>query len=291
MKQLIIASTVAILVFGYCKSTTQNKPVVKAEFPEEKPIEMARQTHHEAIDTLLADSTAPLKPLVFKTLDDMATKAILDSVDLTSLLEKEWPDNGFYGTDHYRIEFVFNEVEKTVNDSRVYRIEGKNRYKKTISKYAGLMEVTKVSEFTDPNLDSLALANMDIAHAYCVEGTFRFDEDAALKSSGRFTGTFKLDFAILKTGEVQAWYYSYQAPTKGAGYVFTGEWSSYTQKMAAKPVFFARDFFMVANDILAEFSYGEREVEINPKYRHLGWDNFWDGEEWWTEGGKKAENQ
>ena len=46
---------------------------------------------------------------------------------------------------------------------------------------------------------------------------------------------------------------------------------------------FARDLFAIANDILSDFSYGEREVEINKKYRHLGWDNFWDGKEWWVE--------
>ncbi len=288
MKYFIIAGTLAVLLFGYCKSTPK-QVVAKAEFPDEKPIEMARQTHHEAIDTLLADSTAPTKPLVLKTLDPAAAKALLDSVDLKTLLQKEWPDNGFYGTDHYRIEFVFNDVEKTVNDSRVYRIAGKNRFKKTVSKYAGMIEVTDVVEFTDPNLDAEAIANMDVAHAFTAQGTFRFHEDSTLRTSGLFAGTFKIDFAILKTGEVQAWYYSYQTPTKGAGYVFEGNWSSYTQKIAAKPVFFARDFFMVANDILAEFSYGEREVEINPKYRHLGWDNFWEGEEWWTEGAAKVQ--
>jgi len=57
----------------------------------------------------------------------------------------------------------------------------------------------------------------------------------------------------------------------------------YKNKTTTKPVLFARDLFAIANDILSDFSYGEREVEINKKYRHLGWDNFWDGKEWWVE--------
>ena len=39
---------------------------------------------------------------------------------------------------------------------------------------------------------------------------------------------------------------------------------------------------MFANDILKDFSYGEREIEINPKYRKLGWADFWQSEEWWV---------
>jgi len=52
-------------------------------------------------------------------------------------------------------------------------------------------------------------------------------------------------------------------------------------------VLWSRDLFRFANDILQDFSYGEREIEINPKYRNLGWDNFWDGEEWWHDSPKE----
>jgi hypothetical protein len=54
-----------------------------------------------------------------------------------------------------------------------------------------------------------------------------------------------------------------------------------------KPVIWSRDLFRIGNGILKDFSYGERDVEINPKYRHLGWDTFWSGDEWWTDAPKK----
>jgi hypothetical protein len=40
---------------------------------------------------------------------------------------------------------------------------------------------------------------------------------------------------------------------------------------------------MFANDILADFSYGERDIQINEKYVHLGWDNYWEQDEWWVD--------
>ena len=281
MKQLVIIASAA-LFFWYCKTTpTVSKPDTS---PVVDAVAMARQTHKEAIDTLRTDTNAPLLPLKYTTLDKEAAVAVLQKLDLNTILVKEWPDNGFYGTDHYRIEFIFNETQKSVNDPMVYSIKGKNRFKKTISNYAGLLEVTNLSEFSDPNLDSIDIENLDFTKAYTLSGNFRFYEDSTLNTSGLFAGTFKIDFVVKKDGTADSWYYSLQSPTKGASYIFDGNWTSYKQKIAPKPVFFARDLFMVANDILAEFSYGEREVEINPKYRHLGWDNFWDGEEWWTKG-------
>ena len=278
MKQLMMIACTALFCW-YCKST----PKVTQKEPETiNPVAMARTTHKEAIDTLLADTSAPVKPLIIQPLDKAAAKTLLAGLDLKTLLVKEWPDNGFYGNDNYRIEFIFNEADKTVNDPTVYAIKGKNRFKKTVSNWAGLIEITDLAEFRDPNLDSLDLANMDIGKAYTATGKFRFNEDSTLNTSGVFAGTFKLDFCITKTGELQAWYYSFGSPTKGAGYIFEGNWTSYKLKMAPKPVLFARDLFMIANNILTDFSYGEREVEINPKYRHLGWENFWDGEEWWA---------
>jgi len=54
----------------------------------------------------------------------------------------------------------------------------------------------------------------------------------------------------------------------------------------------SQDLFIFANDILEDFSFGEREIEINKKYRALGWDNYWENEEWWNdEGDNKAKAQ
>jgi hypothetical protein len=75
-------------------------------------------------------------------------------------------------------------------------------------------------------------------------------------------------------------------PSGGGGYRMDGTWTSYVKKDLVKPVILAHDLFRFANDILKDFSYGEREVEINPKYRSLGWESFWENDEWWNEAEK-----
>jgi hypothetical protein len=50
-------------------------------------------------------------------------------------------------------------------------------------------------------------------------------------------------------------------------------------------VLWADNFFAVAEGVLKDFNIGERDVEINPQYRHLGWDTFWTDEEWWNAAG------
>ena len=48
---------------------------------------------------------------------------------------------------------------------------------------------------------------------------------------------------------------------------------------------------MFANNILADFSYGERDIQINEKYVHLGWDNYWEQDEWWVDSKTKMWNK
>ena len=61
-----------------------------------------------------------------------------------------------------------------------------------------------------------------------------------------------------------------------------GTWTNY-KTAEVKPIICALDLFMFANDILEDFSYGEREIEINENYRKLGWDTYWENDEWWSE--------
>ena len=63
-------------------------------------------------------------------------------------------------------------------------------------------------------------------------------------------------------------------------------WTSYKNKSLVKPVIWAADLFRFANDILKDFSIGERDVEINKQYRSLGWDDFYENNEWWNKAEK-----
>ena len=259
-----------------------------------------RITHAEAADSLRIDTTAAIKPLVYKKMSLAAMQALMSQNDIGSLVVNDSPDNGFYGDNHYRIEFILTEMTPRPDNPLIYQVKGKNRYKKTISTFAGLLEIKNLSEFTDPNLDGSELTdeNLNVGKSYSVQGTFNFQEDSTLSSSGQFTGDFTMEFytfgAVVSKKEAsmqgpQLWFFSNNSPSQGSGYRFTGNWSGFKNPSVKKPVIWSRDIFRFANDVLDNFYYGERDVTINPKYRSLGWDTYWEGEEWWADSPKSAQ--
>ena len=280
--RISIAFSAVVLLWAAC--VNQSKPPVVAAAKVE-PVRL--QTHAEAADTLLADSTKPRKPLKFRQLQWAELNKFLAETDLSSMLQNTFPDNGFYGEDRYRIEFVFTKVLKSTTDPTVYFVEGKNRHKKVVTPFKGTMRIGQVRSFTDPNMDMDESEEIGFGNKYAVAGTFEFPEDSAqLATSGLFKGDFKLDFAEMKNNpdvKQDLWFFSDAAPASGSGYRFDGTWTSFTKKDLVKPVIWARDIFRFGNGILKDFSYGERDIEINPAYRNLGWDNYWDAEEWWND--------
>ena len=245
-----------------------------------------KQTHKEATDTLLADAEAPLKPLIFKTLNSAQALAVLNANNLDSLFIKEYPDNGFYGDDRYRIEFLFSVCRRDDKDPMLFHVSGKNRHKKIITPFSGTIRLTQLSEFTDPNLDTADIRSMEIRSFYAAQGEFELKEDSTAKYSGVFKGKMKMEFNTYAAYKPSFWFGSKQLPSGGGGYRMDGNWTSYSKKDMVKPVIIASDLFAIANDILKDFSYGEREVEINEKYRSLGWQSFWENDEWWNEAEK-----
>ena len=274
----ILTLTAVVIALWHCQSNKQQVAVATTDL-----VALARQTHKEAADTLRADTNIALLPVNMTMIDRKAAKSLLDSMNLGPLFVVTWPDNGFYGTDHYRIEFIITSMEQTINDPFVYAVKGKNKFKKTISDFEGFIEIKDLMSFNDTNLDTAEINAMDILKTYSVAGDFNFGEDTTKNTSGRFTGTFKADFSTTKDRGLELWFFSDGTPAKGSGYRFDGNWTSYKNTSQTKPVLWSRDLFRFANDILENFSYGEREIEINPKYRQYGWDNFWEGDEWWNE--------
>jgi hypothetical protein len=278
---VIVPMMIAGVIFlSQCLNQKTKAPIQKAS------VTAGLITHKEMVDSLLADSTAPLKPLIFKILDNNAKQAALRNISLDSLFINTYPDNGFYGEDRYRIEFVFNEAKRDETDPSVYHIKGKNRHKKTITNFEGTIRLTDLRTFTDPNMDSTFESSFK--NHYAAKGVFEFKEDSAMiNTSGLFKGTLQMEFADQKEGNPQLWFYSvgmYGTDGRGTpGYRFDGTWTSFKNPNMVKPVIWARDLFSFANDILKDFAMGERDVEISPQYRELGWADFWENEEWWNE--------
>lgn len=258
--------------------------------PTAVPIKLI--THKEAIDSLRKDTTAPLQPLKITELSgEMATAFFTDN-DLSPLLFDASTEggysnrfDGFYGDDHHRIEFYFSEVKRDSIQSNVYHVAGKDRFKKNITPFTGTITFTKLATFSDPNLndDLYQHEAFELKEAYISEATFKLKENALTKGSGIFSGKMLMDFYKNQGGEIALWYFSANTPAQASGFKFEGTWSNYKNTLT-KPVVWARDLFAFANNILTDFSIGEREVEVNKKYRHLGWDNYWENDEWWHDG-------
>jgi hypothetical protein len=285
MKKLIF---VPILLAAVVVLTTQcfnKQSAVKT--PKSAAAVQMTLTHKEAVDTLRADSTAPLKPLNFKVLNSQQAMAVLTENNLDTLFLCGYPRNGFYGEDRYRIEYLFESSKRDEKDPTLIHVKGRNRYKKTITPFAGTIKITQLSEFTDPNIDTAEINGMNVRKLYAAQGEFELKEDAIGNTSGVFKGKLKMEFYTRKDEyPTDLWFYSEQLPSGGGGYRMDGTWTSYTNPNLVKPVILAYDLFRFANDILKDFSMGEREVEINEKYHSLGWETYWENDEWWHEAEK-----
>ncbi len=280
-KQLILIPMFVAAVICITQCINKNSmPIQKAAIANP----MAT-THKEAVDSLLADSSAPIKPLKFKELNAQEAMAYLKTNRLDSLFvsEYQYPVNGFYGEDRYRIEFIFDACTQDIIDPSVYHVKGRDRHKKVITPFEGTFKINRLRSFEDLNIDTSEMVDMGVTKMYAAEGVFQFDEDKASAYAGQFKGTVKFEFSTNSLNTFPSlWFYSKQLPSSGGGYRFDGNWTSYTKKDMVKPVIFAADLFAFGNDILKDFSMGEREVEINKKYQSLGWKEIWENEEWWN---------
>ena len=244
-------------------------------------------THKEAMDTLRTNENAAVEPVDVEAISKAEVAALFKKLNFTTLFAKEYPDNGFFGRDRYRIEVIISEVKKDASDPTLYHVKGKNRHKEVITLFEGELKFEGITKLNDPNLDVAEVENMEasVGKIYAMNGTYILREDPKSAYSGVFQGKIQTDFVINDDNSLDLWYYS-QSDIKGCGYKFDGNWTS-NQNGKSKAALWAADLFAIGNDILKDFSYGEREVEINEKYRDLGWADWWSGEEWWNDSPKK----
>jgi hypothetical protein len=268
----LFAAAFALCLLGFMRCTQKAAQQTEKE-TEPSPL----TTHAEGADTLRSEDIAEyeIKPITLNWLPAVGMHAVLDTLDLSDLIAShDWAELGFYGEDRYKIEFYFSEVKQDEKDPFLYHITGKNRHKKVVSAFTGTLSIDSLAQIKDPNLDTEEVGEMGVQRIYSTNGKFTLAEDSLQKYSGRFD-----------KAPSEIWFFS-QTPNQGSGIRYDGNWTSY-KTGKSKPVIWAKDLFRFANDILKEFSLGERDVEINEKYRHLGWDNFWENEEWWADSKKK----
>jgi hypothetical protein len=252
-------------------------------------------THKEAIDSLHVKNSD--SSIIYRSLSLTETKAVFDAYDLSRLMVQDTAIDyyynridGFLGKDRYRIEFYFSDISRDSVKTNTYFISGKSKFKETIRPFKGKIVFDSLTIFKDPSLTTDIYQDEYLKHRalYEAKGKFEFLEDSLLKSTGKFEGQIYLDFATKDKGETILWYYTNKTKAQGAGYKAEGNWKSYLTNNS-KPLIFAKDLFIFANNILKDFSFGERSVEINEKYRNLGWQDFWESNEWWVENKKEIQ--
>jgi hypothetical protein len=248
---------------------------------------MVLQTHKEAVDTLSTGSSDSVVKFadvdIHKLLDTTDLSRFLCNYDSLGAFDNRF--DGFFGEDHYRIQFYFSSVKRDSVNHLVYQVEGKSNFKNNIAPFKGKILLEKARSFVDPkiNLSEWKYDNGDsLKGMYSLVGKLILEEDKNLSHAGVFSGDLRLEYATMAKSDKFLWFYSPSIGSKGGGFASAGTWQQYG-KPTAKPFVFGRDIFMFANDILADFSYGERDIQINEKYVHLGWDNYWEQDEWWVE--------
>ncbi|TGE28321.1 hypothetical protein [Hymenobacter metallicola] len=278
LQQVTAAALLSVLGLAACQQPSTSATAAAA--PVEAP-------------TMAAARPAAAKPTAPAPVLTPEMRTFLAQYDLSELWS---PDdktrislmNGFLGADHYRVEVVVLSARKDTLQPEVYYVTGKNRFKGRITPFTGTITLQTVQdlgkdirEYMDDNGD---------AKGYTATGTYVFNEEPASKGAGTFAGSMAVNFSMdpnrpdglqlfaLDIPAVQA------SPTRGTGLLYEGTWRSY-QNRQEKPALWAFNFLPIASGVLADFSIGEREMAINPKYAKLGWNEYWTNEEWWAEPG------
>jgi hypothetical protein len=193
----------------------------------------------------------------------------------------------------------FASVEKDPIQPHIYHITGKSRFKDNIIPFTGKIIINSLSYIQDTNLAQVTIENMGFKEVMTAKGKFELKEEVGYTGAGVFGGEALIDLGIRKfedsyqEHEIDTWTTFYKevnedsgvqlvGSSRGAGFLLDGNWTSY-ETSKVKPVLVAKDIFLISNDILENFMIGERDVVINPKYRQLGWDNYWSNDEWWNE--------
>jgi len=194
--------------------------------------------------------------------------------------------NGFYGPDQYRIEFVLTDVQRDVTTPQLYHVKGKNRFKGVITPFEGtvvfeqMLDQPKLTKHDRVTIQDLEFENKK--YAYSAIGNFTLREDARVRSAGVFRGQIAADFIVNEDGTLTSYSQSKNSASRRGRTTFKGTWTSNISNQQ-KSVVWVKDIFSYQGTLLKEFIVGGRALDFNPEYAKLGWNSYWENEEWWAE--------
>ncbi|UOR06523.1 hypothetical protein MUN82_05365 [Hymenobacter aerilatus] len=280
MKQnLLLFSGALLLILGACKQ--QPTATITAAVPAEAVATIAAPE----LDTMHVAAAQSRTPEM---------REFLAKHDVASLLQKEEDShevmNGFYGPDHYRVEFAMLSVVRDTKNPDLLHVRGKDRFKGAVTPFEGEIYLTKLQ--AQPLLTAEELAAIhehgfdweNDPSAQSILGTFTLREDSNLKGAGVITGEVAIDFRKDENGQLILSAQGTHSPSEQGNVKFEGIWTSNTTHKK-QPVVWVSNIFSYGPQIFKEFVIGERDPDFNPKYAKLGWDTYWENDEWWAEPG------
>lgn len=209
---------------------------------------------------------------------------------------------GFFGPDHYHFAMVFTQATRDAADPAVYHVAGKSRYfqSKNIRPFTGTLTVRRIVDLSYPGfLEAMAQREEKAVDSlegrtYTARARVQLHEDAS-ENSGVFEGEALLDFYVVpgqKPGYVGVFAFEGtddKLPTRGAGVLLRGNRRNASTGQV-KSFIVSPDVAAVAPYVFKDFLLDERMGEINPKYQHLGWNEYWTNDEWWADTPKPGLN-
>ncbi|MCI1189181.1 hypothetical protein MON38_17290 [Hymenobacter sp. DH14] len=237
-------------------------------------------------------------------------RATLRQVDLSKLLLAPQPGfsmalDGFFGTNPQRLSLAILQASRDSLRPELVHIRGKARWQKQVTSFTGDICFTRLSDYFDQGLllsqgeesfvqDTVGEAgNIINARAYSASATFRLLSEAP--ASYVLVGETLLDFWLTDKG-ITGLIHSpaegailEKAPTKGSGLLLSGRWQNAADKVG-RPFLVSSDVFLLSPGLIKDFGIGDRGAQVNPKYAKLGWNNYWENDEWWVDSPKPKLN-
>ncbi|MBH8567508.1 hypothetical protein KB206_01325 [Microvirga sp. STS02] len=288
------------LLVGLLAACQQQKPA--ATVPTATP----PTTQPELVGEKAAPAETPL-PALFTAADTLTQpmRDLLQTQDLSGLwhnndgIDRDKPVfEGFFGPDHYHFAMAFTEVTRDPTNPAVYHVAGKCRYRKNIRPFGGTLTVRRIADLAYPgflqakSIQEERAADSVSGRTYTAHGQLQLREEQK-ENSGVFEGEIMLDFYTVP-GQRPNFVTVYdhegienRLPTRGSGLLLRGNRRNVTTGQV-KSFTVAPWVATVAPDVFKDFMLDERMGEINPKYAKLGWNEYWNNDEWWADSPKPS---
>jgi hypothetical protein len=189
--------------------------------------------------------------------------------------------NGCFGYDGRRLEFVFTSVQADAKSPGHYLVAGKFRCYGDVTPFRGSIELQQVQRLpADVKVYGSDYA-VSTAPTYCATGSFTLKATSTHGLGGQFNGRIALDFQINSSQRAVLMENTANPATRSGGLLFEGSWREDAAGETVPAVW--KQGIAVTHQILTRFEIGERDSHINPKYARVGWNTYWQNDEWWVE--------